>query len=128
MGVSGEINALTYRIIQCAIAVHRALGPGLLESTYFACLVMELRSVGLQVRTNVTVPVCYRGVNLDCGYKIDIIVNDTVILELKAVERVLAVHEAQLLTYLRLTGKPIGLLLNFNVAVLKDGITRKINT
>ena len=128
MGVSPAINALTWKIIGCAIAVHKALGPGLLESAYLACLIAELRSAGLKVDVGVPVPLVYRGIKLKCGYRLDLLVEDTVILELKTVIQILAIHEAQLVTYLKLTGKPIGLLLNFNVAVMKEGgITRKIN-
>ena len=127
MPVDPAVNRLSYDIIACAIAVHRALGPGLLESAYFACLVVELRSRGLQVDIDVKVPVLYRGLKLDCGYKLDMVVEDLIVLELKAILTVLPVHEAQLLTYLKLTGKPLGLILNFNVPVMKDGITRKIN-
>lgn len=93
-----------------------------------ACLVVELRNAGLKVDVDVRVPLVYRGMRLDCGYILDIVVEDTVILELKTLITVLPVHEAQLVTYLKLTGKPIGLLLNFNVSVMKDGIIRKINT
>lgn len=129
MGVDARTNALTWKIIGCAMKVHSALGPGLLESVYLACLILELRRAGLHVETEVRVPVTYGGLKLDCGYRIDILVENTVIIELKAVGAVLPIHEAQLLTYLKLTGKPIGLLLNFNVAAMKDGgITRKINT
>ena len=127
MPVDPSVNRLTWTIISCAIAVHRALGPGLLESAYFACLVAELRSRGLRVDVDVSVPVVYRGLTLDCGYRLDILVENIVVLEIKAIAAVLAIHEAQLLTYLKLTGKPVGLLLNFNVQVMKDGVTRKIN-
>jgi GxxExxY protein len=127
MPVEPHVNRLTWKIIACAIAVHRALGPGLLESAYFACLVVELRSQGLRVDVDVRAPLVYRGMKLDCGYRLDMIVEDTVVLELKAIMTVLPVHEAQLVTYLKLTGKPVGLLLNFNVPIMKDGITRKIN-
>jgi GxxExxY protein len=127
MTVDPSVNRLTWKIIACAIAVHRALGPGLLESAYFACLVVELRSHGLRVDVDVPVALSYRGMKLDCGYKLDMVVEDTVVLELKAIMAVLPIHEAQLVTYLKLTGKPVGLLLNFNVSVMKDGITRKIN-
>jgi GxxExxY protein len=128
MFLDPSINRLTRRIIDCAIAVHRALGPGLLESAYFACLAVELRSQGLRVDVDVMVPLVYRGLKLECGYKLDMVVEDTVVLELKAITTVLPVHEAQLVTYLKLTGKPVGLLLNFNVPLMKVGITRKINT
>ena len=93
-----------------------------------ACLVVELRSRGLRVDVDVRVPVVYRGLKLECGYRLDIVVEGIVVLEIKAIAAVLPIHEAQLLTYLKLTGKPIGLLLNFNVQIMKDGITRKINT
>ena len=127
MSLDPSVNRVTYKIIACAIAVHRALGPGLLESAYFACLVVELRSTGLRVDVDVKVPIVYRGMKLDCGYKLDMVVEGLVVVELKAILSVLPVHEAQLVTYLKLTGKPVGLLLNFNVPVMKDGITRKIN-
>jgi GxxExxY protein len=128
MPLDPSVNQLTFKIIACAIAVHRALGPGLLESAYFACLVAELRSQELHVDVGVPVPLVYRGMKLDCGYKLDMLVEGKVILELKTVAVILPIHEAQLVTYLKLTGKPIGLILNFNVAVMKDGIKRKINT
>jgi len=128
MGVSAEINAITRTIVGCAIAVHAALGPGLLESAYHFCMIEELRYAGLQVETRVKVPVVYRGKRLDCGYQLDLLVNGLVVLELKAVSAILPIHEAQLLTYMKLTGKPIGLLLNFNVPLMKSGIVRKINT
>ena len=129
MGVGAKTNELTWKIIGCAMKVHSALGPGLLESVYLACLIVELRSAGLHVETQVRVPVTYCGLKLECGYRIDILVENTVIIELKAVSAVLPIHEAQLVTYLKLAGKPIGLLLNFNVTAMKDGgITRKINT
>jgi GxxExxY protein len=127
MPLDPTVIRLTYTIINCAIAVHKALGPGLLESAYFACLVVELRSRGLKVELDVKVPIEYRGVTIDCAYRLDILVNGIVVLELKAVAAILPVHEAQVVTYLKLTGKPVGLLLNFNVPVMKDGIKRKIN-
>ena len=128
MPVPPSVNALTWRIIECAIAVHRALGPGLLESAYLACLIAELRHAGLRVDVGVKVPIVYRGLQLNCGYRLDLLVEGTVVLELKTVDTVLPVHEAQLVTYLKLTQKPIGLLLNFNVVMLKNGIVRKINS
>jgi GxxExxY protein len=128
MPLDPRVNRLTFKIIACAIAVHRALGPGLLESAYFACLFVELRRQGLRVEVDVRVPLVYRGMKLDCAYKLDMLVEGIVILELKTLSVVLPVHEAQLLTYLKLTGKPVGLILNFNVTVMKDGIKRKINT
>jgi GxxExxY protein len=128
MPVPPSLNALTWQIIECAIAVHRALGPGLLESAYRACLIVELRHAGLRVDVEVAVPIVYRGLTLDCGYKLDLLVEGLVVIELKAIAAILPVHEAQLLTYLKITGKPLGLLLNFNVPVMKHGIVRKINT
>ena len=128
MPLDPSVNQLTFKIIACAIAVHRALGPGLLESAYFACLVVELRSQGLRVDVDVKVPLVYRGMKLECGYRLDMLVEGKVILELKTLSAILPIHEAQLVTYLKLTGKPVGLLLNFNVAVMKEGIRRKVNT
>jgi GxxExxY protein len=127
MPLDSSINRLTWTVISCAIAVHRVLGPGLLESAYFACMVVELRSRGLRVDLDVRVPVVYRGMKLDCGYRLDMLVEGIVVLELKVLATVLPIHEAQLVTYLKLTVKPVGLLLNFNVTVMKDGIVRKIN-
>jgi len=106
--------------------VHRALGPGLLESAYQACLCRELQLRHLEFVQQVEFPVNYKGVNLDCGYRIDLIVANRLIVELKSVQEVLPVHEAQLLTYLHLTGLRVGLLINFNVALLKDGIRRRV--
>jgi len=106
--------------------VHRELGPGVLESAYQACLSHELTLRGLSFRQQVEISVAYKGIKLDCGYRIDLIVSEKVVVELKSVQEVLPVHEAQLLTYLRLSGLRIGLLFNFNVAVLKDGIRRRV--
>ena len=117
---------LTREIIGSAIEVHRWLGPGLLESAYRFCLCEELRLRGLGVRAEVELPVNYKGVLLSCGYRMDVLVEETIVLELKAVERMTPVFEAQLLTYLRLSGHRVGLLINFNVPVLKDGITRRV--
>src|SRR6185369_17275802 len=128
MGKNPEIDRLTWTIIKCAMKVHSALGPGLLETVYLTCLAFELRETGFKVDVKVKLPLVYRNIVLDCGYEIDLIVNDLVVIELKAVGAILPVHHAQLLTYLRLTGKSIGLLFNFNVAHLKDGIVRKTNT
>jgi GxxExxY protein len=114
-------------VIGAAIAVHRALGPGLLESTYEACLVYELVELGVAVERQKALPVQYRGVLIDCGYRIDLLVGNEVIVELKSVERILPVHEAQILTYLRLSGFAVGLLLNFNVPLMKDGIRRFVH-
>ena len=107
--------------------MHKSLGAGLLESVYQACLCRELELRRIPFRQQVEIPIAYKGVNLHCAYRIDLIVNDKVVLELKAVQEFLPVHEAQLLTYLHLTGLRIGLLINFNVAVLKDGIRRRVH-
>jgi GxxExxY protein len=119
-----QLNDLSYRIIGAGIEVHRALGPGLLESTYRACMVYELRERRMNVVSEQAIPVRYKRLILDGGYRVDLIVDDTIIVELKAVETVLPVHHAQVLSYLRHTKKPLGLLMNFNVAVLADGIDR----
>jgi GxxExxY protein len=116
-----EKEELTKQIIGAAIEVHRALGPGLLESAYEECFCRELSLRGLQFERQRGIPVEYKGVKLDCGYRADIIVEASVILELKCVDAIAPIHEAQLLTYLKLTGLPVGLLFNFNVAVLKRG-------
>jgi len=118
---------LTERVIGAAIEVHRALGPGLLESAYEECLCHGLHVREIAFQRQVPLPVRYKAVSLDCGYRLDLIIEDSVVLELKCVERVLPVHEAQLLTYLKLTGKRVGLLLNFNVSVLtRGGVVRKV--
>ena len=118
---------ITEQIIGAAIAVHRALGPGLLESTYEACLAFELMERRLRIERQTALPVVYRGVRIDCGYRLDLIVEGMVVVELKAVERLLPIHDAQMLTYLKLSGHPVGLLLNFNVPMLKDGIRRFVH-
>jgi len=123
-----RINQLTYLIIGCAMKVHTALGPGLLESAYLTCLIYELRQAGLQVEVEVKVPLTYSGVTIECGFRIDILVEGLIVVELKCVQSVLPVHEAQLLTYLKLSKKPYGLLFNFNVRHLKEGIVRKANS
>jgi GxxExxY protein len=115
---------LTERVIGLAIDVHRQLGPGLLESAYEECLAYELRQAGVRHRRQVPLPVVYKDVRLDCGYRLDLLIAEHVIVEIKAIERVLPIHEAQILTYLRLSGHEVGLLLNFNSIVLKDGIRR----
>jgi GxxExxY protein len=120
-------NQLTEKIIGCAIEVHKALGPGLLESAYGECLCCELAQNGFFIARQVPLPVVYKGIRLDCGYRIDVLVNDLIIIELKTVEKLLPIHDAQLLTYLKLYRRPLGLLMNFNVPVLKDGIKRLVN-
>ena len=119
-----EINLLTERIIGCAIEVHKHPGPGLLESAYETCLEHELKLTGLNVQRQVAVPVVYREIKLDCGYRIDLLVENTVLLELKTVDEFAPVHEAQVLTYMKFARKEIGLLINFNVTLLKHGIRR----
>ncbi len=117
-------DSLTEKVIGAAIEVHRALGPGLLESAYEECLCFELKQLGLKHQRQVPLAVVYKGMRLDCGYRIDVLVEDELIIELKTVEEMLPVHEAQILTYLKLSGMKTGLLLNFNVPVLKNGIKR----
>jgi GxxExxY protein len=119
-----ENDRLTEKVIGLAIEVHRQLGPGLLESAYEECLCLELREAGLAFRRQVPLPITYKSVRLDCGYRLDVVIEDQLILELKAVEGLLPIHEAQVLTYMRLSGIRTGLLLNFNTAVLKNGIRR----
>jgi GxxExxY protein len=120
------VDPWSSRIIGLSIDVHRALGPGLLESAYEECLCYELRQHNVPYRKQVSLPVRYRELTLDAAYRIDLIVDDSLIVELKAVERILPVHEAQLLTYLKLSGIRVGLLLNFQTAVLRDGIRRLV--
>jgi len=122
-----ELNDITEQIIGCAIKVHRALGPGLLESTYEACLVHDLVKNGVNVQSQLKLPVHYDGIRLDAGYRIDLLVEDAVIVELKVVDAFHPIHEAQVISYLKLSGKRVGLLINFNVKILKNGIKRLIN-
>jgi len=124
MQTAGELNAVTEQIIGAAMEVHRAIGPGLLESAYEVCLVYELRERGFRVEQQKALPVVYRGVQLDCGYRLDMVVNECVIVEVKAVDKLTTVHEAQLLSYLRLLNYRVGLLLNFHCTLLKNGIRR----
>jgi GxxExxY protein len=121
-----HVNELTYETIGAAIEVHRALGPGLLESAYKECLCKELSLRGANFRKEVPLPLVYKGYELDCGYRIDVLVAEMVVVELKAIDAIAPIHQAQLLTYLRLGGWRAGLLINFNVAVLKDGILRRV--
>ncbi|HEV8430381.1 MAG TPA: GxxExxY protein [Pyrinomonadaceae bacterium] len=121
-----HLNQLTHEIIGAAIEVHRKLGPGLLESSYRECLCRELLLRGVAFRREKGLPLEYKGIKLDCGYRIDILVADRVVVEVKSVEMLAPIHDAQLLTYLRLGGWRVGLLINFNVVVLKDGIHRRI--
>jgi GxxExxY protein len=126
MPATVENDPLTEKLIGLAIEIHRQLGPGLLESAYEECLCFELKESGLSFRRQVPLPIVYKSVRLECGYRLDLLVEDSVILELKTVERLLPVHEAQMLTYLRLSGIRTGLLLNFNSAVLKNGLRRLV--
>ncbi|MCH7930605.1 MAG: GxxExxY protein [Proteobacteria bacterium] len=119
-------DPLSNRVIGLAIEVHRGLGPGLLESAYEECLCYEFKTNDVPFRRQVPLPVIYKSVKLDCGYRMDIVVDETLVVELKTVERLLPLHDAQLLTYLKLSGIRKGLLLNFNTPVLKDGIRRLV--
>lgn len=119
-----DANKITETIIGCAIEVHKALGPGLLESAYEECLFFELQKAGLFVERQQPVPVVYKEIKLECGYRIDLLVEKTVVVELKTVDSFNPVHEAQILTYMKFANKSIGLLINFNVLLLKDGIKR----
>jgi GxxExxY protein len=122
-----EFDRITQTIIGAAIDVHRALGPGLLESAYEACLAYELAQRGLKVEPQKPLPVVYRDVRLECGYRLDLVVEDAVIVEVKAVESLAPIHEAQLLSYLKLSGLRVGLLINFHERALRDGIRRMVN-
>lgn len=117
-------HPLTRRVIGYAIEVHRRLGSGLLENTYKQCLAHELHLAGISFQLEAQMPVHYKGVNLNCGYRIDLLVENLLVVELKAVEQILGVHQAQLITYMKLAKAPIGLILNFNVKMLKDGIKK----
>jgi GxxExxY protein len=121
-----NLNELTNAIIGAAMEVHRTLGPGLLESTYEMCLCRELGIRGIPFERQVPIPVEYKGVKLDCGYRADIVVEGTIQLEIKAIDSLLPIHDAQLLSYLKLGGWKIGLLINFNVELLKTGLRRRV--
>jgi GxxExxY protein len=122
-----ELNQISGKIIECSIKVHRALGPGMLESAYEACLFYELHKAGLKVEKQVVLPINYDGVIIDAGYRIDLFVENEVIVELKAVDKIHPIHKAQLLSYLKLSNKKLGLLINFNVKLLTDGLERVVN-
>lgn len=123
-----ELNQLSSKVIGAAISVHKELGPGLLESVYQFCMDIELSRMGMKVQSEVPLPIFYRGQRVhEEGFRVDLLFEDTIIVELKSVEKVQDVHKKQLLTYLRLANKPLGLLLNFNETVLRDGVTRIIN-
>ncbi|HEY3372582.1 MAG TPA: GxxExxY protein [Prolixibacteraceae bacterium] len=122
-----EINQLTEQILKCAFTIHSSLGPGLLESAYEACLYYELQQAGLKVERQKLLPLVYKEIRLDAGYRMDLLVEDRVVIEIKSIEAFTDVHIAQVLTYLKLSGCKIGLLLNFNVSSLKNGIKRLAN-
>jgi len=122
-----RLDQISHGIIGAAIEVHRHLGPGLLESAYEACLVFEIKRLGMKVEEQKPLAVVYKEVKLDCGYRLDLVVEDEIIVEIKAIEKLLPIHDAQLLSYLRLTRKKVGLLMNFHVPVLKDGLKRIVN-
>jgi GxxExxY protein len=122
-----DINQLSSKIIGAAIEVHKHLGPGLLESSYEECLCKELMLRGLKFEQQKALPIIYKGEKLDCGYRLDIVIENQIIVELKACDRIEPIHKAQLLTYLKLSGLKLGLLLNFNTEVMKDGIVRVVN-
>jgi GxxExxY protein len=122
-----RLDLLTRRIIGAAIEVHRVPGPGLLESAYEACLAFELTQSGLSFRQQVPLPVRYKQVQLDCGYRLDLLVEDAIVVEVKAVDALAPIHQAQIMSYLRLAEKKVGLLINFNVRVLKQGLKRVVN-
>ena len=121
-----DINKVTETIIGAAIEVHKALGPGLLESAYEECLCHELSQKHVQFFRQKRLPLTYKGIQLDCGYRIDLFVEQRVIVELKTIDKLSSIHDAQLLTYMKLTNSSVGLLINFNVSVLKNGIRRKV--
>jgi len=122
-----KLNMITENIIGAAIDVHRELGPGLLESSYEVCLAHELAKRGLHFERHKELPITYQEVRIDCGYRIDLLVESEVIVELKAIEKLQPIHQAQLLTYLKLSGCRVGLIINFNLRILKDGIKRLVN-
>jgi len=119
-----KFDEISNKVIGCAIEVHRALGPGLLESTYEQCLSREMDLSGIAFKLQSPLPVEYKGIKLDCGYRVDMLVEDKLIVELKSVEKILPIHEAQILTYMKLANIKVGLLINFNNNLLKDGIKR----
>jgi GxxExxY protein len=123
---SPEIERVAHEIVDAAFRIHAEVGPGLLESAYQTLMIYELKKRGLTVATEVAVPVVYEEVRLDAGYRLDVLVNDCVIVEIKAIEKLHPVHDAQLLTYLKLTKKRLGILINFNVKYIKDGIKRVV--
>ncbi|MGA2356807.1 MAG: GxxExxY protein [Terriglobales bacterium] len=127
MRENDSLDEISHRIIGAAIEVHRHLGPGLLESAYQSCLAFELKQLGLKLEEQKPLPVVYKNAKLDCDYRLDFVVEDEIIIEIKAIEKLLPIHDAQLLSYLRLTKKRVGLLMNFHVPVLKNGLKRIVN-
>ncbi|MEZ4707974.1 MAG: GxxExxY protein [Caldilineaceae bacterium] len=127
MKTRSELEAVATIIVSAAVRVHSSLGPGLLESAYQACLAHELRKRGLRVRCEVVMPVRYAGVDVDAGYRLDMLIEEVIVIENKAVQELLPIHEAQLITYLKLSGCKIGFLLNWNVKMMKEGINRYVN-
>jgi len=127
MGEREEIDSITQTIIGAAIQVHKTLGPGLLESAYEACLVYELGELGYKVDKQKPLPLIYKSVVLDCAHRLDLLVEDKVVVEIKAVDQVMPIHQAQVLSYLKMSGYKVGLLINFNVKLLKTGIQRIVN-
>lgn len=127
MNEEERLNKITETIIGVAINIHRSLGPGLLESSYEACMVYDLSEAGLKVEQQKSLPVAYRGVKLECGYRLDLMIENEVIVEIKSIEKLLPVHKVQLMSYLKLSGCKVGLLINFNVEILKEGIQRVVN-
>ena len=121
-----KFDELSNQVIGCALEVHRNLGPGLLESTYEQCLAYELKAAGMRFKLQHPLPVEYKYIKLDCGYRIDVFIEDRIIVELKSVDKILPIHQAQLLTYMKLSNISIELLINFNVKYLKDGIKRMV--
>ncbi|MGO4906116.1 GxxExxY protein [Flavobacterium sp. W20_MBD1_R3] len=126
--ISADLQAISYKVIGLAIEVHRQLGPGLLESAYQECLFYEIKKTGLQVEKEITLPIIYKEIKLDQGYRIDLLVENKLVIELKTVENYTSVHFAQILTYLKLGNYPLGLLINYNSKILKNNIKRFINT
>jgi GxxExxY protein len=122
-----DVNEVSGRVVDAALRVHSVLGPGLLESAYEACLAHELQKRGLAVTTQVGLPIHYDGVTLDVGYRLDMLVEDCVVVEIKAIENVMPIHDAQLISYLKLSGVKVGLLMNFDVQHMRDGIKRLVN-
>ena len=122
-----DVNKISREVVDAAMKVHTVLGPGLMENAYEACLMYELGKRNLQVKAQVSLPIYYENIKIDAGYRLDLLIEDTVIVELKAVESILPIHEAQLLSYLKLSDKRLGLLINFNVVHLKNGIKRMVN-